>query len=290
MRRCLSCGAVFEADAWRCPACGFEPERRQGYICFAPGLMSDATAFDVESFIELAKLEDRSFWFPLRNSLILWALEKYFPSARSFFELGCGTGVVLKAIAERTPDMELSGGDVYVEGLAHAEQRLGTRASLMQVDGTNLPFRDAFDVVGAFDVIEHIDDDVAAMRELYRATKPGGGALVIVPRHMFLWSAVDDLAQHKRRYSGGELRQKMVAAGFTVVRQLTFGALTLPLQYLSRRHLQTKGPRLSDVLELSIPAYQQVILEALLRLDQIPVRLGVNYPFGASLMTIARKL
>jgi SAM-dependent methyltransferase len=70
-------------------------------------------------------------------------------------------------------------------------------------------YRDEFDTIGAFDVIEHIEDDVGAMREIYRALKPGGGFMIIVPQHMFLWSRVDDLAFHKRRYARRELTAKL---------------------------------------------------------------------------------
>ena len=289
MRRCLSCDYLFDGTVWTCPACGWKPERRDGYVWFAPDLIEKADAFDVKSFVDLARLEEQSFWFPRRNNLILWAFRKYFPHARSFFELGCGTGIVLKAIADASPGMEVWGADIYTEGLHHAEDRLGDRATFIQLNGQHLPFRDEFDVVAAFDVVEHIDDDVGALSELYRTIRPGGGAMIMVPRHMFLWSPIDDLAQHKRRYSGSELRRKMKMAGFSEIRQLSFGALTLPLQYLSRRLMQAKSDRLADLLELDLPPYQQTILGMLMDLDQIPVRMGVNYMFGATLLALGRK-
>ena len=132
-------------------------------------------------------------------------------------------------------------------------------------------FREEFDVIGAFDVIEHIDGDVAALKEIHKALKPGGGILMTVPRHMFLWSAVDTTAHHKCRYSGAELRRNVQAVGFHMVRQLSFGMLTLPLQYLSRRVLMKKGTRHSDVLELDEHPIRDLVLKKLLELDQIPI-------------------
>ena len=105
--------------------------------------------------------------------------------------------------------MTVTGADIFTKGLIFAEERLQGRAHFLQLNALDLPFRKEFDVIGAFDVIEHIDDDVAALKEIHKALKPGGGILMTVPRHMFLWSAVDTTAHHKCRYSGAELRRNV---------------------------------------------------------------------------------
>lgn len=289
MKRCVACTRTYDGADWTCPACGHAPEVHAGFPCLAPHLLKAGDAFDARSFDGLAKLEEGSFWFGPRNRLIGWAFSRYFPDAKTFFEIGCGTGIVLKQLAAERPNLSVHGADIFVEGLPHAAERVGQRASFIQVDALNLPFDREFDAVGAFDVIEHIDDDARALKELWRTVKPGGGAMIIVPRHKFLWSRVDELAQHKRRYSGRELAARMREAGFEIVRQLIFGMLTLPLQVISRRLLPQKGERLVDLLELNQPAWQTALLKALLWLDQIPIRMGVNYPCGASLLVIARR-
>src|SRR5215207_9132034 len=97
MKVCLACEARFASVDWRCPECGKSPAG-DGYLRFAtaPGRAEDA--FPEESFGHLPVQEERSFWFRARNDLIDWALRSYFSDAASFFELGCGTGVILAAL------------------------------------------------------------------------------------------------------------------------------------------------------------------------------------------------
>jgi SAM-dependent methyltransferase len=183
----------------------------------------------------------------------------------------------------------ITGTDIFTKGFIFAEERLQGRAHFFQTNALDLPFREEFDVIGAFDVIEHIDDDVAALKEIHKALKPGGGILMMVPRHMFLLSAMDTTAHHKSRYSGAELWRNVRAVGFHMVRQLSFGMLMLPLQYFSRRVLMKKGARHSDVLETDEHPIRDLVLRKLLELDKIPIRWEINYPCGASLMVIAHK-
>jgi hypothetical protein len=120
-------------------------------------------------------------------------------------------------------------------------------------------------------VIEHITDDVAALREIHKALRPNGGVMITVPRHMFLWSSADTMAHHTRRYSGAQLRENVSAAGFQILRQLSFGMITLPLQYISRQFLLTKSDKASEVLELDTNSITILVLEKLLEIDHIPI-------------------
>ena len=288
MQLCLSCRSEFSGDGWVCPSCGFAPEQRSGFRCFAPALADQGGSIDVASFEGLATAEDSSFWFPPRNRLITWALGQYFPAAASFLELGCGTGYVLSGVGRAFPHLTLTGADIYVQGLERARRRLPA-AELIQVDGLDLPYRRQFDVAGAFDVVEHIDDDVGALTQMKLAVKPGGGIMVIVPRHRFLWSRIDDLAAHRRRYSRAMLETAARAAGLEIVRILSFAAWTLPLQMASRILGKPKGATLAEALELHMPAPLQRALEAVLDAERATIRAGVDYPFGASLMLIAKR-
>jgi SAM-dependent methyltransferase len=290
MIRCLKCGHQFEGVGFSCPSCGFSPEIQNGFPCFAPDLAHTNENFDVDSFEGLAAAEDQSFWFPPRNRMISWAMDHFFPEAKNFLELGCGTGVVLKELCDARPDVSFTGAEIFLEGLRHARQRLDDGVQLVQLDGLNIPFRENFDVIGSFDVIEHIEDDIGILREIHKALKPGGGLMVIVPQHRFLWSRVDDLAGHKRRYIHHEMADKMRRTGFEIVRDMCFGAVTLPLQYVSRRILKPKGATLDETLELDLPRPAAWILEKLLRFDNWTVRLGLDYPFGASQFVIGKKL
>ena len=172
-------------------------------------------------------------------------VSEIFPNTGSFLEVGCAGAYVLKALADANPEMHVTGADIFTEGLKEAKYRMGDRAAFIQTNATELSYSEEFDVIGAFDVIEHITDDVDALQEIHKALKPGGGVMITVPRHMFLWSAADTTAHHKRRYSGAQLRKTVTDAGFHILRQLSFGMITLPIQYISRRFLLTKSDKAS---------------------------------------------
>ncbi|MCC6904213.1 MAG: class I SAM-dependent methyltransferase, partial [Anaerolineae bacterium] len=146
------------------------------------------------------RLEDGSFWFRNRNRLLIWALRKYFPEADNLLEVGCGTGYVLRGITGANPALRLAGSEIYDTGLGYARQRI-PHATFYQMDARAIPFRDEFAVVGAFDVLEHIEEDQAVLRQMYQAVRPGGGIMLSVPQHPALWSEVDVYSRHVRRYT-----------------------------------------------------------------------------------------
>lgn len=243
--------------------------------------------FDPTQFEALADVEANSFWFAGRNRVVLWALTTWFADAQSLLEVGCGTGYVLSAIAEALPALELSAVDLHEEGLAHARRRV-PRAHFEQADARSLPFTGEFDVVGAFDVVEHVDDDVAVLASLRAAVRPGGGVLVTVPQHPFLWSDFDDASQHVRRYERGELEAKVRAAGLDVVVSTSFVSLLLPFMALSRGLPRRKGPR-TIAGELRNPKMVEVALGAISRLELELLKRHARFSFGGSRLVVARR-
>lgn len=273
---------------WRCPKCGFEPARIGGFRAFAPELARGASGYDPAHFAELVRLEAGNFWFRARNRLIAWAIGRYFGGARSFFEVGCGTGFVLAGMAAAFPGLRLAGSEAAADGLAFAAARV-PGASLMQMDARRIPFRDEFDVVGAFDVIEHVEEDRAVLAELRAAAAPGGGVIVTVPQHPSLWSEYDARAGHLRRYRGQELRARMREAGLEIVRMTSFVTLLLPLMWLSR--LAQRRPRgaYDPLAELRIAPWINWPLEQALDGERLLIRSGVSWPVGGSLLAVARR-
>ena len=174
MKVCLSCGQRFATEDWRCPSCKIYPETVDGFLSFAPGLAAGNDGFGAGYFEQLFKVEAGNFWFRSRNRLLIWALRKYFPQAKSFFEIGCGTGYVLSGIQREFPNLRLYGSDIFSNGLSFAKQRLSD-VSLFQMDARRIPFEREFDVIGAFDVLEHIDEDGMVLQQMFQATKAGGG-------------------------------------------------------------------------------------------------------------------
>lgn len=244
-------------------------------------------SFDPAHFARLYALEARSFWFRGRSELIEWALARYFPAARNLLEVGCGTGYVLDRLRHAFPDLALSGSELFDQGLAYARERLGDAVSLRQADATNLGLRDAFDVIGAFDVIEHIEDDRRVLANLHAALRAGGGLLLTVPQHTWLWSGTDVAAHHRRRYSRDDLRAKLDAAGFEVLRMTSFVSFLLPAMLLARRR---KRDGMAEVeAELDLPPLANAIGYATLQLERWLIRLGLDLPAGGSLLVVARR-
>ena len=286
MKVCLACAARFESDGWTCPRCGNEPARN-GFLRFIADETLDT--FPDESFDHLPEQEERSFWFRGRNRLIAWALGTYFPDAQSFFELGCGTGVVLAALHAERPELRLAGGEPFAAGLDVARSRLPD-VPLYQLDGRRLPFAEEFDVVGAFDVLEHVDEDDKVLAQMHQAVRPGGGILVSVPQHPWLWSAVDEYSLHRRRYTAAQLVERVEAAGFEVARKTSFVSLLLPAVAFSR--WRGRGQDASEVDptgEFQLPGAVERAFGAAMTAERSLIRSGVSFPAGSSLLLAAHR-
>lgn len=247
-----------------------------------------ARGFSGELFDDLERLEGDSFWFRSRNKLIVWALRRYFPSARNLFEVGCGTGFVLEELARRFPGLALGGGDPFEEALAVARRRV-PGAALQLLDARALPAGEPQDVVAAFDVLEHIEDDRAALGEMARVVRAGGGLLVTVPQHPALWSVADVAAHHQRRYRRIELLDRVRAAGFQPLRATSFTSVLLPAMAAARLWYRARPSAYSLERELDVPGPLDAGFEALMSAERALIRMGSSLPMGGSLLVVARR-
>lgn len=251
-----------------------------------PDAARQADGFDPALFPELAALEDRNFWFQARNRLIVHAIRRYCPHFDAFLEIGCGTGQVLRAIANAFPSARVSGSELFVEGLAFARTRV-PRARLMQMGATRIPFTAEFDLIGAFDVIEHIHDDARVLCEIHRALRPGGAVILTVPQHPWLWSHQDELAHHQRRYRRGELERKLRGCGFRVAYSTSFMSLLLPLLAVSRLVVRRNDD--DPLREMRIGRAANALLGSVLLLELLLLRAGARLPTGGSRLVVAVK-
>jgi SAM-dependent methyltransferase len=162
-------------------------------------------------------------------------------------------------------------------------------AKFLQMDARAIPFVEAFDVVSAFDVIEHIDDDRLALSEMYKACRRGGGLILTVPQHPSLWSRVDDAAKHKRRYTRKDLVEKLRATGFRPLYVNSFMSLLLPVMVISRVHQKIartdlevdEGFRIGKTLNRLFSTVCDVEYRLLTR--------SLPFPAGGSLLAVAVK-
>jgi len=267
--------------------CDFTPNIIDGFVAWAPELAEQNDGFYKENFASLAESEANNFWFIARNKIICWALRKYFPGMASLLEVGCGTGFVLSGISSAFPDVRIVGSEIYTDGLKFAASRL-PECELVQMDARKMPYREEFDVVSAFDVIEHIAEDTLVLENLYRAVKPGGGCIITVPQHQWLWSPVDEAACHQRRYSAADLHAKAKAAGFTILKSTSFVTLLLPLMLASRFSKRKKTQQ--DVGgELRINPVLDRMLRAVMMAEFLLLRMGVSLPIGGSRLLVLQR-
>jgi SAM-dependent methyltransferase len=258
-----------------------------GYVVHAPELaLASEGGFEHAEFDLLYSREARNFWFRGRNRLIVAALRRHCRAARRMLEIGCGTGFVLQGIGQAFPQLELAGSEIALAGLAFAKRRI-PRAALFQMDARNIPYANEFDVIGAFDVLEHIEDDASAITAIFGALRPGGHAIFSVPQHMFLWSEQDRRARHFRRYGTRHLERALREAGFRIEMRTSFVTLLLPALYAAR-HARAENFGAASP-ELNLPAAVDRIFGWTLDLERRMIDLGIRLPTGGSQLIVASK-
>lgn len=287
MKLCFECKNAFVTSGWVCPVCACHPKFDGTTPLFAPSLAHENDGFSADYFDELAGLEAKNFWFRARNNLIIQALQKYCPNMRTFMEIGCGTGFVLSGVVAEFPRVEVTGTEIFSKGLIHANRRV-PGAEFIQADARHLPFEAHFDAIGAFDVLEHIEEDERVLAQIFRALVPGGTVILTVPQHSWLWSRQDELAHHARRYNAADLQKKVEAAGFSVLHSRSFVSLLLPLMWLSR-HRVASAQRADALIELRIGTLANSVLNSVMRVEALLSRIGIRFPAGGSLLLVARK-
>jgi SAM-dependent methyltransferase len=303
-RLCPQCGAaepIGEKEEiwlpeWRCKSCGHSIADVDGIPMFAPALADTISGFDPKDFGFIATVERDHFWFVPRNRLIAGLINKFFPQASRFLEVGCGTGMVLSGIAASKPWRRLVGSELHPTGLREARRRLGNRAQFVQMDARMIPAREAFDVIGALDVLEHIPEDEVVIGAMRDAVITGGGIVLAVPQHPFLWSEIDEHAHHVRRYHRGELEKKVRAAGLRIAFSGSYTALLFPLMAASRLLLRGDGTngrmherRYAPEAEFRLPDALNKLLQWILQAEVSASLAGMRFPAGGSRIVVAIK-
>jgi SAM-dependent methyltransferase len=253
-----------------------------------------APTYSAAHFAPLFAAEDRHFWFQSRNRCILAALKRVKASSnvRSILEVGCGTGVVLAALQRMFPESHITGMDLFEDGLALARRRFG--GTLIQGDVLTQRFDARLDMLGAFDVIEHLDDDQGVLERFRDQLVPGGHVIITVPAYPSLWSYFDEIAHHRRRYSPDEVRRKLLNAGFVNVYVTPFMTALFPVMWLKRRifgrQLSGAPPHEQQTAaerDLRVPMLINLLMDVLLWPDAQLISHRRRLPFGTSLLAVA---
>ncbi len=264
-----------------------------GIKCYSPEHAIENKNFQTEGFDILYKVEENNFWFRSRNNIITHLFKKHLGTdkIKDILEIGCGTGFVLKGLSQ-FKNYNLTGGEIYLEGLKFARKRLND-VDFIQLDASKMPFTDKYDAVGAFDVLEHIDDDELVIENVFKSLKDGGKFFLSVPQYMFMWSLADEIAYHKRRYSKKELLKKVSNAGFEIEYVGSFVTILFPLMYVSRMMQKSTNDKdkieVTDYHEFEISDSVNKIFEKFMKIDEMFIKSGISLPFGGSLILVAGK-
>lgn len=186
----------YNGEQYLCSSCDLNYTVNYGIIDFSKKMENNTTYFPKGSFDTLYQIEEASFWFKVRNTILSQTITRYLPPPAEVIEVGCGTGFVASAM--HTLGYTVDCADLFPEALAFCMKRnAGRRYFTLNLE--ERIFVEEYDAVCAFDVIEHIEDDALALTNMYHLLKNGGYAFITVPSCPSLWNAGDVISEHKRR-------------------------------------------------------------------------------------------
>lgn len=234
----------------------------------------------------LFRVEQSHWWHIGRRKIIAGFVEEICRRVTDrrprILDVGCGTGANLMMLSKYG---DAEGVDISEDALAFCRERGLDKVRLGA--GEELPYDDgAFDLVTALDVVEHMDDDLAGLKEMRRVLRPGGRVLLFVPTFMFLWGLQDDVSNHRRRYRLPELRRVLEEAGFEVERT-TYANITFffPILFI-RQLMRVTGIKAESENNINVSAFNGV-LGRLFAAESRVLRY-MNLPFGVSGLCVAR--
>ena len=233
------------------------------------------------------RIEQSHWWYTGRRKILANFVEEICRRVTDrrprILDVGCGTGANLLMLSDYG---DAEGVDISKDALAFCRERGLDKVKLGA--GEELPYEDGtFDLVTAFDVVEHMDDDLAGLREMRRVLRPGGRVLLFVPTFMFLWGLQDDVSNHRRRYRLPELRRVLEQAGFEIERS-TYANITffLPILFV-RKLMRLTGVKAETENNINVSALNGV-LGSMLGAESVVLKY-MDIPFGVSGLCVARK-
>jgi len=242
---------------------------------------------DKSQYEAMMHTEDGHWWFRGRRKVISRFVQGLkLPANARILEVGCGGGGNLSMLSAYAGELKaVEPNDVLREhatGRAICEVQPGTLP-----DG--VPYGDEkFDLICMFDVLEHVENDAAAISALRDRLAPEGRLLLTVPASPSLWSHHDVENRHFRRYTRGALTALLSSRGLATVRVSYFNTFLFPAIWLARK-LSGSGNKAEGKPDLEMPTYGlSWLFHGLMSCESVLLSL-FNFPFGVSLVCVARR-
>jgi predicted TPR repeat methyltransferase len=244
---------------------------------------------------DFVKIENEHFWYTSRRKAVTTLLSRFtkltsHEEGTRGVEIGCGTGGMQETLSQFC--QEVIGVEPF-ENAARVARLRNSKFTIVQTEGESflVEHPESFDLIAAFDVLEHLEDDMGMLRQMHSALVPGGYLIITVPASKILWSSYDLFDKHWRRYERTDLQQKLEEAGFCISRISYLFMSLFPVIYLLRKFRDSLGLKPSeqntDLIKMP-PQLMNILLEGVFNIE-IQLMKYVSIPIGSSLVCIARK-
>lgn len=238
----------------------------------------------------IQQLQMWHWWWNGMRRLYRVALHQFLPPnpKRYIIDIGCGFGANLPVL---NPLGEVVGVDVELEALKAIESR--PSLGLVQAHADALPFcAEAFDLIALLAVIEHLDDDILALRETYRVARPGAVQILLTSAFMLLWSHHDVVNNHRRRYRAHQLDARLKVAGWKVLLTSYVNVLVFPAALvvrLAQRWLKPTSTTINCDMGPDFGPFNRLLEWTLATEGTLTARWRLRMPFGVDLLSIAKR-
>lgn len=268
-----------------------------GIKCYNPELIESYDNFPEYGFSDNLSDLKINFWDRSRYRLFKKIIAQESKSLQKvkLLEVGCNNGIFIKMLGNLNK-FQITGSEIYLKGLLIAKKHI-PNVEFIQLDITTPVLKDnSYDLITAFDVLEHIERDDLAIANIFNMLKPRGKFIVSVPQHKFMYSDFDKFLNHQRRYTRQELVQKLIASGFKINYSSSFVFFLFPLMLISRLKDSMLSSNATKSLtneefnqKLSLPDPLDRLFNFLMKIDEFFIKIRISLPFGGTLLVIAEK-
>jgi len=284
--KCTNELKMIESNKYFCSTCNFSAESMNGVVYFKPEIDETFESYNPNALDTFYKYEVEHFWFRIRRDLILRTFDKYVGRESLVMEVGTGTGNVARELKNNGYNMTIS--DVHKQFLDFEKNKI--IKNKYQFDINEPPFKEHFDVIGMFDVLEHIEGDEHVLKNVRKMLRDNGKVIITVPAHNWLWSRYDYI--HKRRYNLKRIKKIFKESGFDILEAKHFFIFILPLLIIRAliKRIETKEKLVTTLADEQM-SINPVLNKFLYVISAIECRLfkNVSPKIGGSIVVVAQK-